>query len=83
MHILVVYVNNIVTFTIYKHRETMTNEEKILLEFKNYAKVETEKANNKTIVSTEAQELRVAPKWNLKPSFNVAIEDVTPEGYGI
>lgn len=64
----------------------MTNEQ-ILAEFTKLANEEATKATAK--FEARMQELkseqkieRVAPKWNLKPSFSTVITDVTPEGYG-
>jgi hypothetical protein len=64
----------------------MTNEQ-ILAEFTKLANEKSTKANED--FKTRIQELksekkieRVAPKWNLKPSFEVIITDVTPIGYG-
>ena len=64
----------------------MTNEE-ILAAFTNLAETEAKKSTQ--VFEARMQELksenkvsRVAPKWNLKPSFSTHITDVTPEGYG-
>ncbi len=64
----------------------MTNEQ-ILAEFTKLANEKSTKANEE--FKTRIQELksdtkieRVAPKWNLKSSFEFIITDVTPIGYG-
>jgi hypothetical protein len=62
----------------------MTNEQ-ILAEFTKLANEEAAKVAakfeaRKQELKTEAKTERVAPKWNLKPSY--IMTDVTPDGYG-
>jgi len=64
----------------------MTNEQ-ILAEFTKLANEEAAKVTAKfearmEELKAEKKVERVAPKWNLKPSFQTVITDVTPEGYG-
>jgi hypothetical protein len=64
----------------------MTNEQ-IHAEFTKLANEESAKVAAKfearmQELKSETKIERVAPKWNLKPSFSKVITDVTPEGYG-
>jgi ElaB/YqjD/DUF883 family membrane-anchored ribosome-binding protein len=62
-------------------------KEQILSEFTKLANEEAAKAKSKfeariKELKSEKKHERVAPKWNLKPSFKTVITDVTPKGYG-
>ena len=77
--------NKVVDLSIIKHVENMTNEQ-ILSAFKNLAETEAKKTTQifearMLELKSENKVARVAPKWNLKPSFSAHITDVTPEGY--